>query len=182
MLYKYSILPQTYLKIFRKSFISTVPSFSTSAASFCVPFNSAFLQMLRNVIRTSPILTFLSASTSPLIYSGVYASKLNSFSFAYFSAAEPATPHIFIFSLIPIFCFYILFHSCNSHHITCGASLFFYIRRRNSRCDYDNLSCFYKLLHFCQLNRAVANVIILQCFCRSLLRLPLLKDLQAVCL
>ena len=35
------------------------------------------------------------------------------------------TPHIFIFSLIPIFCFYILFHSCNSHHITCGASLFF---------------------------------------------------------
>lgn len=23
------------------------------------------------------------------------------------------------------FCFYILFHSCNSHHITCGASLFF---------------------------------------------------------
>ncbi len=40
--YNESILPHTYLKIFRRSFISTLSSFSTSAASSCISFNSIF--------------------------------------------------------------------------------------------------------------------------------------------
>ena len=52
-----------------------------------------------------------------------------------------------------------LLYCRNSHHITCVASLFVHIRRRNSCCKNNNITCLNILFYLCKFNCSLTDIL-----------------------